>query len=134
MLGVPRFAVAAGAFETQGYAGRAPFPHWFVVLIFIGCILFFLGCLRSLVDPEFRDRFLRFSAWNAKVKPGTHFSVVSATTASLLAGSFATLIGMSVLHHTSERLESYLGPLAFILIFANLISLYVDERRSGIKR
>lgn len=130
MLGVQRFVVAAGAFETQDYVGRGRFPHWFAIVIFIGCVCFFLGCFRSLFDPEFRDRFLRFTVWHARLKSGTRISLRSTITGLLLVGSFTTMIGLGLLHESSEEIESYLGPFAVLSIFVHLISFYVDERRS----
>jgi sterol desaturase/sphingolipid hydroxylase (fatty acid hydroxylase superfamily) len=122
--------MAAPSSVTSDNFARAPAPDWLAVALFVGCVFFFLACLRSLFDPEFRDRFLPFSAWHARVKAGTHISFVSAVTASLLAGSFATLIGFSVFHYSSEKIESYLGPFAAVMILVHLISLYIDERRS----
>jgi uncharacterized membrane protein YsdA (DUF1294 family) len=115
------------------YSGRTPAPHWLVVLLFIACVFGFLICIRSLLNPDFRTRFLRFGSWRARIKPGTRISLRSAMITLLLTGSFASLIGMNLFHHSSERIESYLGPLAVFLIFLNLASLYLDERRSGLK-
>jgi hypothetical protein len=110
MFYLRRFAVAAYASGAQTNSGRGPTPLW--------------------LD---RNNYMRLGMLNAKAKPGTRISLVSAVIATLLAGSFATVIGLGLFHRSSERIQSYLGPFAVVMIFAHLVSLYIDERRSRLK-
>src|ERR1700691_1630246 len=88
-------------------------PPWLAPTLLVACAAMFLLSAGAIVNPSFRDSFLRDPRY---LQPGTRITKASAVISCLWWAVIGIFMAMGTFKIHSERLEAFLGPLGGFLL------------------